>query len=99
MRFLGSHVVALKLESGMSAPLYFAAKHEDHLALRKQLDMALGELKSDIFYRLDSVESHLVFGEHNPVNRGLPIERVAVFWVDRPVPAGRLQREEVGRST
>ena len=54
-------------------------------------------LKPDVFYRLDSVESHLVFAEHNPLNRGLPAEQVAVFWVNRPVPAARLQREEIGR--
>ncbi len=59
--------------------------------------MALAGLKSDVFYRLDSVESHLVFAEHNPLNRGLPMEQVAVFWVNRPVSPTRLQREEIGR--
>ncbi len=97
VRFLGTHVATLELESGKRPPHYFAAKHEDHLALRKQLDMALAELKPDVFYRLDSVESHIVFAEHNPLNRGLPMERVAVFWVNRQVPAARLPREDVGR--
>ena len=54
-------------------------------------------LKPGVFYRLDSVQSHLVFAEHNPLNLGLPAEQVAVFWVNRPVPPTRLQREEVGR--
>jgi hypothetical protein len=34
VRFLGTHVAAFKLESGKRPPHYFAAKPEDHLALR-----------------------------------------------------------------
>ncbi len=97
VRFLGSHVVALKLDSGKRPPHYLAAKPEDHLALRKQLDVALTELEPDVFFLLESVESHLVYAEHNPLNRGLPMEQVAVFWVNRPVSTTRLQREEIGR--
>ena len=58
---------------------------------------ALAALKADVFYRLDSVESNLVFGGHNPVNRGLPLDQVLVFWIDRPVPPLEEQREEIGR--
>ena len=98
VHFLGTHVVVLKLDGAKRPPQYFAAKPEDHLALREQLDTTLDRLKMDVFYRLDSVESHLAFGEHNPVNRGLPMEQVAVFWVTRSIPAGRLPREDIGRS-
>ena len=50
-----------------------------------------------MFYRLDSVQSHLVFAEHHPLNLGMPMDQVAVFWVTRPVPADRLPREDVAR--
>jgi soluble cytochrome b562 len=97
VRFLGSHVLALKGERGKRPPSSHAVKPVDYLALRKQLDTALAELKPGVLYRLDSVESHLVFREHNPLNLGLPAEQVAVFSVNRPVPTARPQREELGR--
>jgi soluble cytochrome b562 len=97
VRFLGTHVTSLKVEKGKHPSHFWGAKPDDLLALRNQLDSALSVLKPGVFYRLDSIESHLVFAEHNPLNRGLPAEQVAVFWVSRPVPAARPQREEVGR--
>ncbi len=97
VRFLGTHVAALKLESGKRPPYRCNAKPEDHLALRKHLDIDFAELKSDVFYRLDSVLSHLVFAEQNPLNLGLPMEQVALFWINRSVAPARLQREEIGR--
>ena len=54
-------------------------------------------LKPGVFYRLDSVESHLAFAEHNPLNRGLAPDQVVVFWATRPVPPLEEQREEAGR--
>ena len=53
-------------------------------------------LKPGVFYRLDSVASHLAFGEHNPMNLGLAPDEVAVFWMNRLVPPLAEQREEVG---
>jgi hypothetical protein len=97
MRFLGEHVTVLRVEKGKRPPYYWDAKLEDHQALRKHLDQALAVLKPGVFYRLDSVESHLVFGEHNPLNRGLAPDQVAVFWATRPVPPLEEQREEAGR--
>jgi hypothetical protein len=95
--FLGTRVVAVKAGPGNRLPRYNLANHNDHLALRRRLDLALAELKPGVFYQLESVESHLVFAEHNPLNLGLPAADVAVFLASRPVPPPRLQREEVGR--
>lgn len=97
MRFLGVHVTALKVVKGKRPPYYWDAKPEDYQALRKSLDRALAELKPGIYQRLDSVEAHLVFGEHNPLNRGLAPEQVAVYWAARPIPPLEEQREEEGR--
>jgi len=97
MRFLGEHVSAMSAEKPKRPPYYWDARPEDHHALRRCLDQALAQLKPEVFYRLESVESHLVFGEHNPLNLGLAPERVAVFWGSRPVPPLEEQREEAGR--
>jgi soluble cytochrome b562 len=94
--FLGTHVTAVELQTGKPMH-YWTPSQGDHVALRKRLDTGLSVLKPGVFYRLDSVESHLVFAEHNPINQGLPAERVAVFLKSMPVPASRLRREDVGR--
>jgi Helicase conserved C-terminal domain len=97
MRFLGEHVTAIRVEKGKFIPGAWSSKPEDHQALRKGLDRALAALKADVFYRLDSVESNLVFEGYNPVNRGLALDQVVVYWIDRPVPPLEEQREEIGR--
>ena len=97
MRFLGEQVTVLKVEKGNRAPYYWDAKPEDQQALRNSLDQALAVLKPGVFYRMDSVEGHLAFGEHNPVNRGLALDQVAVFRLTRPVPPMEEQGEEAGR--
>jgi Helicase conserved C-terminal domain len=94
--FVGTHVTALVVKDSQ----YLSRWHvrpEDRLPLRKQLDLAFLLLKPSVFYRMDSVESHLVFAEHNPLNCGEPAERVMVYLVNRLVPATRPRREEVGR--
>src|SRR5258706_8239445 len=97
MRFLGEHVTVLRKVAGKHPPYYWDAKAEDYQALRTPLDQALSVLKPGVFYRLDSVESHLAFGEQNPVNRGLAPDQVVVFWYNRLVPALEEPLEEVGR--
>ena len=97
MRFLGEHVTVQRVEKGKYPPNPWDIKPEDYQALRKELDRALAALKPGVFYRLDSVESNLVFGGHNPLNRGLALDQVLVYWVDRPVPPLEEQREETGR--
>jgi len=97
LRFLGEDATVLRVEKGKYPAQYWEAKREDYQAVRKYLDQALAVLKPGVFYRLDSVESHLVFGEHNPLNRGLALDQVAVFWANRPVPPLEDQREEAGR--
>jgi hypothetical protein len=97
MRFLGEPVSVLKVEKGKRPPYYWDARPEDHEALRKAIDQALAALRPGVFYRLDSVVSHLAFAEHNPLNRGLAPDQVVVFWATRPVPPLEEQREEAGR--
>jgi Helicase conserved C-terminal domain len=94
-RFLGEFFLVLKAGKGKHTP-YWDSKPEDLSALRQALDRALSMLKPGVFYRLDSVESHLVFKEHNPLNRGLAPDQVAVFWANRVVPPLEEQREEAG---
>jgi hypothetical protein len=97
MRFLGASVVVLKRAKGKRTPYYWDARPDDLDALRKSLDRALSTLKPGVFYRLDSVESHLVYGEHNPLNLGLAPDQVAVFQHNRQVPPLPERREEAGR--
>jgi hypothetical protein len=40
------------------------------------------------------VKSHLVFGEHNPLNLGLALKQVKVFWGSDSVPSLQDQRDE-----
>jgi hypothetical protein len=97
-RFLGDTVVALKLEKGKSRPDYWSTKPEDVQDLRKALERAFAALELGTFYRLDSVVSHLVYAEHNPVKLGLAPDRVAVIRAGRPVPPLEELLEETGRS-
>jgi len=97
IRFLGESVTVLPLEQGKCPQHYWDARPEHHQALRKYLDRALAVLKPGVFYRLDSILAHLAFREHNPLNRGLTTDQVAVFWANRPVPPLAEQREEAGR--
>ena len=96
--FLGENVVVLKLEKGKYVPGYWQVKPEDLQALRTALDRRLAALKPGVFYRLDSVVSHLVFGEHNPVNLGLAPDQVSVFQYSQAVPPLEERREEAGRA-
>lgn len=95
--FLGTHVTARQTAKGKPSPNYWNVRPEDYLALREHLDRAFSQLTPGVFYRLETVESHLVFRGHNPLNLDLPLEQVAVFWLNRQVPATRPKREEVGR--
>lgn len=95
--FLGVSVTVLKI-ANRSAPLYHGkSKPEDHDALRQALDQALGALKQETFYLLESIAKHLAFAEHNPLNRGLPLAQTAVYWAGRSIPPLEEQREEIGR--
>ena len=96
-RFLGAQATVRKVEKGKHMYYYGDAKPADHQALRENLDRALAVVKPGVFYRLDSIASHLTFEEHNPLNPGLAPDEVAVFWMNRPVPPLEEQREEAGR--
>ncbi|SIO67897.1 Helicase conserved C-terminal domain-containing protein [Singulisphaera sp. GP187] len=96
-RFLGAHVTVLRLEKGKRVPYHWDTKVVDHQALRTSLDEAFAALKPGIFYRLDSVKSHLVDREHNPLNRGLDPDQVVVYWHSRLIPPRDEPREEAGR--
>ncbi|AGA31625.1 hypothetical protein Sinac_7593 (plasmid) [Singulisphaera acidiphila DSM 18658] len=97
VRFLGEHVTVLRLERGKHTPYYWNANPDDHKALRTSLDEAFAVLKPEVFYRLDSIESHLVDRNHNPLNRGLSPDQVAVYWQTRLVLSQEEPREEAGR--
>ena len=97
VRFLGAQALVRKMAKGKPLPYYWNAKPEELPALRDSLDRALGELKPGVFYRLDSVASHLAFGDYNPLNLGVDPKEVAVYWMDRMVPPLEEQREETGR--
>ncbi len=97
VRFLGAQALVRKVAKGKPLPYYWNAKPEELAALRDSLDRALGELKPGVFYRLDSIASHLAFGDYNPLNLGVDPKEVAVYWMDRMVPPLEEQREETGR--
>jgi hypothetical protein len=97
-RFLGDTVVALKLKSAKSRPDYWSAKPEDAQDLRKALDGAFAALEPGVYYQLESVVSHLAFGEHNPVTLGLAPDRVAVIRAGRILPPLEELLEDAGRS-
>ena len=95
--FLGSHIAALRVEKGRRPAAYWRATPAHYLAFRNQLDSSLSVLKVGVFYRLDTVESHIVFDKSNPLNLGLPPDEVAVFFLKKLTPADRPDREEIGR--
>ena len=97
-RFLGEHVAVLKANNrNVVSYTITDAKTEDEGAVRELLDRALAVLIPGVFYRLESVESHLAFGEFNPLNRGLPLNEVHVYLGHRSIPALDEEREEAGR--
>ena len=63
----------------------------------QHVDQALGGLKPGVFYRLESVESHLAFGEHNPLNTGQTPDQVAVFRSNSGYHRSNEEREEAGK--
>ncbi len=97
VRFLGVQVTARKADKGTHVVGPRVAQAEDHQALRQHVDRGLAKLTPGVFYRLDSVESHLAFAANNPLNLGLAPEQVSVLWAGRPVPAFEEEREEVGK--
>jgi hypothetical protein len=95
--FLGARVAALKVEKGKRPQFGWTVRPDDQLALRTSVDRTLTVLQPGVFYREDNVEMHLVFREHNPVNRGLAPDEVMVFWDAEPIVPWEDQRERVGR--
>ena len=67
------------------------------LALRDHFDRAFSILKPGVFYRLDSIASHVSFGEYNPLNRGFAMDEVSVYVSHQHVPAIEEAREKAGR--
>jgi soluble cytochrome b562 len=96
-RFFGEYVTAVEIHNEQSLSYHERAKAEDELALREHLDRALDVLNPGVFCRFDSVASHISFGECNPLNRGLPMDKVTVFWVHESIPPLEEEREKAGR--
>ena len=95
--FLGDTVTVVKRGKEMHAT-YWTVRPEDLQALRTALDRAFAALEPGVFYRLESVGSHLAFGNDNPVNVGLAPEQVAVFHHSQPIPPLEEHRERTGQS-
>jgi Helicase conserved C-terminal domain len=70
----------------------------EQLVLRPHVERALAALEPGVFYRLDSVAAHLAFGEYNPLNAGLPLDRTRVTRARQQVPSLKEEREEAGKS-
>jgi hypothetical protein len=96
-RFFSERFSIRKVERGGTVPRPGEFKQEHQQSLRQHVDQALGGLKPGVFYRLDSVESHLAFGEQNPLNTGLPPDHVAVFRADQRIPPLEEELEEAGK--
>ncbi len=71
MFYLGTHIAALQSENGRLPRRHWRADVTDHLALRGRLDASMTSLRVGVFYRLDSVESHLVFDGAQPIEPGV----------------------------
>jgi Helicase conserved C-terminal domain len=97
VRFFGEYAAVMKVEPGQNVTYFRQATVADELSLRDHFDQALAALKPGVFYRLDSVLSHLAFGRSNPLNRGLAVEDVTVYLSHQQIPALEEERERAGR--
>ena len=76
LRFFGEQFTVHKVEKRGTPPRnWSSAKPAEQLSLPPFFERALTVLKPGVFYRLDSVVSHLSFREHNPLNAGLSPDR------------------------
>lgn len=96
-RFLGDNVAAFKKGKGASS-YYWEAKPEDVEALRESLFRSFDRLAKRTHYRLESLVSHLVSGDANPLLLGLAQDEVVVYRNGQRVPALEELREEAGRA-
>ncbi len=97
IRFFGEHFVVQKVEKRGATPRNWGIVSPAEVSLRPFFERAFSALKPGVFYRLDSVISHLAFGEHNPVNAGLPPDRTEFAWHHGRLPPFTEEREEAGK--
>lgn len=97
LRFFGEYVAVMRADAGPNPAYFRQATAEGELALRDHFDRALAVLKPGVFYRLDSIASHVAFGEYNPINRGLAVGEVSVYLSHVQVPAVEEEREKAGQ--
>lgn len=97
IRFLGVSVTVMKAGKKGEASALWNVKPQDHDALRRALDQALGTMKPNTFYTLESLAAHLAFGEHNPIHLDLKPEQTTVYWGPRSIPPLEERREDAGR--
>lgn len=95
--FTGMNIAVMKTTKGNPAPPYWKDEPKDHDALRRALDQTLSTLEPETFYLYDGLAEHLAFAEHNPLNRGLPLEQTVVYRGSQSIPPLEERREEVGR--
>jgi hypothetical protein len=79
LRFFGEYAAALKVDPKLRTAFFRQATTSDELALRDHVDRALAVLKPGVFYRLDSVATHVAFGDGNPLNRGVALDQLTVY--------------------
>jgi Helicase conserved C-terminal domain len=98
LRFFGEHLTVQKLDKrSPSGQNLGVLKQADQLSLRRHLERALAILQPGVFYRLDSVISHLALMDHNPLNLGLPPDRTIVSLGARSIPPFAEEREEAAQ--
>jgi hypothetical protein len=98
-RFFGEHITVQKVENRGTLPRNWGTIKPAHqVSLRPFVERALAALEPGVFYKLDSVISHLAFPEHNPLNAGLPPDRTAITLAFASVPPFDEEREEAGKS-
>ena len=98
LRFFGAQITVQKVEKRGPPPRNWGiVKPADQISLRPFVERALAILKPGVFYRLDSVISHLAYTDHNPLNAGLPPDRTVVHFAADSVPPFAEEREAAGR--
>ena len=95
--FLGTNLVAVKLEKGIH-PAYARAGSEDFQALRDSVDRAFSKLPIGVFYPLDRIVAHLAFQDDNPLLLGLGQEGVVVLESSQTIPPLVERREGVAKT-
>ena len=97
MRFFGDHFIVQKVKKRGATSKNWEIDGQVDVSLRPFVERAFSTLDPGVFYRLDSVISHLAFEEHNPINAGLAPDRLTLDGYGGLVPPFLEEREEAGK--